>query len=572
MPKVAPPRSDRPCSPLSGLWHLLGWAAVFSAAVNLLMLTGPLFMLLVYDRVLPSNSVETLVSLLMLAAFLYALQAVLDVCRARLTVRCAARLHNRLGGGFFAASLAPPNSENARRCLNELDAVQKALSAPAMLAVFDLPWAPLFMAAVFLLHPALGAVAIGGAMLLAAVTAVHHHLARNSAQQASIRMALSEQTATQSWSATETVRGLGMAQSLLAIWNDHRQAGQQAAIRTADIGAIASASARDLRMFLQSCLLATGAWLCMSGKISGGAMVAASILVGRSLAPVEGLIGGWAILRRGLAGYRSLRRQGNGTFAPPTRTVLPRPTGSYEIDRVSVHRPDGLSRIVDAVSFQLRPRHILGIVGPSGAGKSTVLRLAAGLMAPDQGSVRLDDAHIAQYSDEVRAEAIGYLPQKIDLFRGSIAENISRMQHSPDSAAVVLAARRAGADQMIRSLPNGYDTLIEPAEPALSGGQIHRIALARAFFGSPPILCLDEPDAALDSYGVATLLGALQMHKAADGTAILVSHRPSVLAICDLLLSLDAGTVRAFGSRDSVMRDLRLTAPAQPVVARMGNA
>lgn len=572
MPKEAPQIPERQCSPLAGLWHLFGWAAFFSAAVNLLMLTGPLFMLLVYDRVLPAKSVETLLSLLMLAAFFYALQAFLDVCRARVTSRYAAHLQNHLGGAFFSASLAPPGAENARRCLQELDAMQKALSAPVALAVFDLPWAPLFLTAVFLLHPALGSVAIGGAALLAAVTAVHHRFVRRSAHEASIRLTLSEQTAAQCWSATETVRGSGMAQNLLSIWLGHRQVGQRNAMRTADIGAIASACARDLRLFLQSCLLATGAWLCMSGMISSGAMVASSILVGRALAPVEGLIAGWAILRRGIAGYRYLRRQGQCAFAQPTRMTLPRPSGFYEIDRVTVHRPDEFGCIVDAVSFQLRPSQILGIVGPSGVGKSTVLRLAAGLLAPDLGSARLDGAHIAQYSDEVRTEAIGYLSQKIDMFRGSIAENIARMQLNPDSAAIVLAARRAGADQMIRSLPKGYDTLIEPAAPSLSGGQIHRIALARALFGSPPILCLDEPDAALDSHGVAALLGALQTHKSANGTTILVSHRPSVLAICDLLLSLDAGTVRAFGPRNSVMRDLRLAAPPQPVVARMGNA
>jgi ATP-binding cassette subfamily C protein len=551
------------------IWRWLACAALFSAVVNLLLLTGPLFMLLVYDRVIPSNSVETLVSLLCLTAFFYAMQAVLDICRARLMARCALCLQAAFGARLFAASFTPSGPARAQQAMSALDATQKLLSAPVALAVMDLPWVPLFLFGVFLLHPALGLVAIAGAALLAAVTVVHHSLARDPAQRAGLHAVQSEQTAAQAWNAIETVRGLGMSAALLDIWLKHRQIGQQAALRTADLGAVASACARDLRLLMQSTLLATGAWLCMSGKISSGAMVASSILVGRSLAPVEGLIAGWSVLRRGILGFRQLRNDHSDLPSETARTSLPRPSGHYHVDSVSVRRTDGRGMVLDKASFQLHPRQILGVVGPSGAGKSTLLRIAAGLIPPDFGSAQLDGAHLGQYSDIARSGAIGYLPQRIDLFRGTIADNIRRLQSDTAADAVVAAATRAGADQMIRSLPDGYDTIVDPLAPTLSGGQMHRIALARAFFGCPSVLCLDEPDAALDAHGVAALLDTLQTHRDAGGTTILASHRPSVLAICDLLLSLNAGAVHRFGPRDSVLRDLRLMAPAQPSLARV---
>ena len=531
---------------------------VFSAVVNVLMLTGSLFMLQVYDRVLGSRSEETLLVLFLLVAFLYALMAALDLVRNKMTGRLAARFQRKMEGRVFAASLAESGKPGGGDSdgLKDLDSIGKFWSSPVMMALFDLPWAPLFLLAVFVFHPVLGLVATVGGIVLLITTVLTRRLTQVPLQQSTLYGARAQRMADLYRDQGEAVRALGMGAAAHARWEKMRRKMQYHSLTGSERGSGLSVFSKSFRLFLQSALLAAGAWLVLRHEITPGAMIASSIMMGRALAPVEQLVGGWPSVQAAQDGWRRLSELLSRQRPETTRTPLPRPEARLEVRNAVVVPPGAGAPTVRGVSFGVAPGRALGIIGPSGAGKSTLAKAAIGAWPLTNGSVRLGGATLDQYGAEEAGRLIGYVPQSVSLFDGTIAENIARLDENPDLAQVVRAAQAADAHQMIVNLPDGYDTRISQTSGRLSGGQIQRIGLARALYSNPVLLVLDEPNANLDAAGSEALNVAVRRLKAEGGAVIIVAHRPAAINECDTLLMLEQGMTRAFGPRDKVLEEM----------------
>lgn len=530
-------------------------AALFSAFVNLLTLTGPLFSIQVYDRVLASRSQETLAALVLLAGFMFLMLFLLDTARAWVMTRVAARIQSGLDERLFDLVLSRPGAGDTGP-LRDLEAVQRALGAPVVLAAMDLPWVPIFLLAIFALHPLLGMLALIGGTLLLALSWTQGRLLSRSAIEATSGAISADLFARQCAAADGAVRALGMGSGSQARWGALRHRGLVASVALADGMALAAAAGKTFRLFLQSVMLAAGAWLVIGERISGGAMFAASILMGRAFAPIEGLIAGWPVAQRGIAGWRALVNLLEGTPPLAARHALPAPTHNLAVTELTLTPPGATRPGLKSLSFQLSAGQLLGVVGPSGSGKSTLMRAIAGVWAASEGSIRFDGAALDQYPPAVLGRAMGYLPQSMRLFDGTVAENIARLDKEPGSEAVMAAARAASLHELILTLPNGYDTPLSAGGGGLSGGQIQRIGLARAFYGTPWLLVLDEPESGLDADGQAALIRALRAHRARGGSAILSAHRMQILRGCDLILTLEDGCCRAFGPREKVLADM----------------
>lgn len=544
----------------TGLGSLYLAVGVFSAVVNILGLTGSVFMLQVYDRVLGSRSVETLAALFALVVLLFAMMGVLDLARSRLLGRIAARYQTRLEARVFGAVLArsttAPGDPVAASALRDLDAVQRYIASPVMVALFDLPWAPVYLLMVFVFHPWLGMTALAGVLVLLSVTWANQVTTRGPVLAGAVAAMQADRLADQLRDEAEAVLGLGMRAQSLQRWLRLRREAARQTLRASDLSALYSVSTRTFRQFLQSALLAMGAWLVLRGALTGGAMVAASIMMGRALAPVEQAIGGWPLMQRGAEGRRRLAALLAAEPAPAPRTTLPHPRAALDVAQLTIVPPGQTLAALRMVSFRLDPGQALGIIGSSGAGKSTLAQALTGVWHPAGGQIRLDGALLEHYDPDALGRYIGYLPQRVTLFEGTIAENIARMGDGFEAAAVVAAARSAGAHQMILDLPEGYDTRIGPAGGRLSGGQMQRIGLARALFGDPAVLVLDEPNASLDNDGSLALNAAIRGVKARGGAVLIMAHRPAAIQECDMLMVLDGGTRRAFGPRDEVLRSM----------------
>ncbi len=539
--------------------------ALFSAFVNLLMLTGPLFMLQVYDRVLGSRSEETLLALFILVVFLFAMMGVLDLARARVMSRVAARFQAWLDARVFRASLTRsalfPGEAPAAMGLRDLDSIRQLLAAPVFLAIFDLPWAPLFLLAVFLFHPWLGLLASAGGVVLIVVTWANQALTRRAVLSAQAALQRSDRLAEQLRDEADLIQSLGMRGAAFARWLSARSEAMRETMVSGDATGAFSTFTRTFRLFLQSAMLALGALLVLKGELTAGAMVASSILMGRALAPVEQSIGGWPSVQRAQEAWRRLSLLLATQPEDAPRTALPRPRALLEANQLTVVPPGHNQAALRMVSFRLDPGQALGVIGPSGAGKSTLARAITATWKPASGWIRLDGATLDQYDPDVLGDHIGYLPQRVTLFDGTIAENIARLSAAPDDAAIVRAAQKAAAHQMILDLPQGYDTRVSQAGGRLSGGQIQRIGLARALYGNPVLLVLDEPNSNLDNDGSVALNAAIRSIKAEGGSVIIMAHRPAAIQECDLLLLLDSGARRAFGPRDEVLKAMVRNAP-----------
>ena len=559
--------------------RLVAATVFFSIFVNLLMLTGPLYMLQVYDRVLGSRSEATLVALSLLAAFLFLAMGLLDHARGRILARIGARLAAQLDRRLFHAALARsaafPGDDLAASAPRDLHAVQAFWSSPIVTALMDLPFTPLFLAAIFIFHPLLGWLALLGGALLLALTLLQQHLSRPGILASASCGAEADRLATRLTTEAELLRSLGMVDAAFARWSAAREQAQVASLDSADLTGAFQAATRTLRLFLQSAILGLGAWLVLQGELSPGAMIAASILVGRALSPIEQAIGHWPLLTRAVEGRAALARL--LSLHPPeaARIALPRPRALLEGEGLTLLLPGTAAPVLRGLSFRLEPGQALGLIGTTGAGKSTLGRALVGALRPVAGKIRLDGAELSQYDPEALGRYIGYLPQSVTLFDATVAENIARLTAAPDSQAVIAAARAAAAHDMILRLPLGYDTPLGPGGMQLSGGQIQRIGLARALFGDPVLLVLDEPNANLDHDGSLALNMALRAHKARGGAAIIIAHRPAAIQECDLLLMIEDGSRRAFGPRDEVLRailrnasDLVRPAPPEPAATQ----
>lgn len=535
------------------------WAVgLFSVFVNLLMLTGPIFMLQVYDRVLGAHSVETLTALFLLVVFLFTAMGLLDLARARLTARIGAKFQAALEARVFEAALRrnamAPNDAISMAALRDLDAVNKLLASPIFLALFDLPWVPVFLAAIFLFHPFLGLLAIGGGVLLIVVTLMNQSFTAKPLQTATGAQIASDRMSDQIRDEAELVQALGMRKASFLRWRTARERAVNAMLTASDLGGGFSTFTKTFRAFLQSAILALGAYVVLQGEMTGGAMVAGSILMGRALAPVEQAVGGWALVARAREGWARLAVLLTTIPREQPRTPLPRPRSVLDAQALTVVPPGSQLATLRAVSFRIDPGQAMGIIGPSGAGKSTLARAICGVWRPANGSIRLDGAALDQYDPDVLGQLIGYLPQRVTLFDGTIAENIARLSPNPDAEMVVEAAKRAAAHQLILDLPEGYDTRVSLVGGRLSGGQIQRVGLARALYGNPALLVLDEPNANLDNEGSQALNTAIRGMKAAGGAVLIMAHRPAAIAECDTLLVLEAGVRRAFGPREEVLK------------------
>lgn len=533
---------------------------LFSFFVNLLMLTGPLYMLNVYDRVLSSRSFETLLTLSVLVAFLYAMMGILDFVRGRVMARVGAqfqaRLDRRVFGAVLQATTLNQAPKEAATGLRDLESVQRLITSPALMALFDLPWAPLFFIGIFIFHPLMGLLALGGAAVLVSVAILNQISTRKPLETANAASFASEQLGAQIRNESEMVHSLGMRDAAFDRWQVARGASLDATIGAADASGTFTAGTKSFRLFLQSAMLGLGAYLVLMNQLSPGAMIAGSILLGRALAPLEMIVGQWAAFQRGREGWRRLSVLLGHIPAEETRTQLPKPKARLIADQVTVIPPGEKQAALRLISFDVKPGQAVGVIGTSGAGKSTLARVLTGVWRPAAGKIRLDGAALDQYDPDVLGQHIGYLPQRVQLFDGTIKENIARMSMTPDDAQVVAAAQKAAAHDMILKLPDGYDTRVSASTGRLSGGQIQRIGLARAMYGDPVVLVLDEPNSNLDNDGSVALNQAIKTLKSEGKIIFIMAHRPAAIQECDTLLVIENGTRRAFGPKDEVMADM----------------
>lgn len=547
---------------------------VFSLFANLLLLTGPVFMLQVYDRVLGSGSQETLVALSGLVLFLFCILGLMDHLRGRIMTRIGLRFQTDLEKRVFDAVLrksALLPDDGTRQGLRDLDAVQRLITSPVLIAVFDLPWTPLFFAAIFAFHPVLGLGALVGALLLVLVTIANQIMSRDPQAKVVLAGQAAELIEGQARTEAETVHTLGMAEAVFHRWQDARAAAVTNQLAVADIGGGFGVLTRTLRLALQSVMLGLGAWLVLRGQMSGGAMIAGSVLMGRALAPVEALLNHWPVLQQGRKGWRSLAVLLGEVGAPPPRIDLPAPAARLSVEALTVVPPGDKRATLKSVSFELEPGQAVGVIGPSASGKSTLARAVMGAWPVAGGHVRLDGATVGQYGSQSLGKYIGYLPQKPTLFDGTIAENIARLRQDADDSKVVIAAQKAAAHEMILALPQGYDTVIDAGQVRLSGGQIQRIGLARALYDDPVILILDEPNANLDNSGSLALNHAVRQMKETGRAVLIMAHRPAAIQECDMLLVLDGGMRVAFGPKNEVLAGMVKNAGAiQQVPAQAG--
>ncbi len=542
----------------AGTGGLFAGVLIFSIFTNLLVLTGPLFMLQVYDRVLSSRSEETLVALTALVAVLFLFYGCLDYARTRVLARAGERLEHRMSGRVFSAALASEATKSgdktAQTALDDLGSIRAYLGSGAMTALLDVPWTPVFLFAIFIFHPLLGWAAVFGGACLVIATLANQLLTKSPRRRALDGAQTAERFARDAMTGAPLVWSQGMSGTMSRRWQTLQGQAADDRLAAQDRTGGFSSFSKAFRLFLQSAILALGAWLVLQGQVSPGAMIAASILLGRALAPVEQLIGQWPTVERARLGKRRLSAFLDQHPEDPVRTPLPRPEAQFRAKNlITLDRPGGRP-ILHGVSFETTPGEALGVIGKSGAGKTTLARILTGTLAPAAGEVRLGGATLDRYGPEALGNHLGYLPQDVHLFEGTIAENIARMAETPDATRVVDAAKKARVHDIILALPEGYDTRLSPQDARLSGGQKQRVALARALYGDPVLLVLDEPNSALDADG-SDALNAVISDMKADGRAVVVmTHRPTAIAACDNLLVLDQGRPVAYGPRDDVVQ------------------
>ncbi|MEP9400195.1 type I secretion system permease/ATPase [Sphingomonas sp. VNH70] len=540
------------------------WAAAgFSGLVNLLYLAPSIFMLQVYDRVVPTRGEATLLLLTLILAVTLVVFALLDAVRSRLLLRASLRLERRAAPGILLRILGSDVGTTAQRmqALRDFDSLRGTLSGPIMVALFDAPWAPIYIAIAFLLHPWIGVLALVSSVVLALLAWGGDRATAGAMRDANARAVLASREQDFSIHTAEVARVLGMRNVLVT---RHLLERADLVRRQADIAATQArflGITKFLRLLLQSLALALGAWLAVRQDISGGAIFAASLLLGRALQPVEQILGALKPLATARAAWDNLSAYCALPEPGHSATTLPVPEGRIDVRALSVRAPGGEREILSDVSFSVRPGEIVALVGPSGAGKSTLLRALAGALSPDQGEVRIDGASLSDWNREQLGRHLGYMPQSPTLFPTTVHANISRFAavlagDGPDiDERVVAAATRAGAHQLILRLPKGYGTMLSAGEGAgLSAGQGQAVALARALYGDPAILFLDEPNAHLDSEGEARLVQTLEGLRTRGATVIVSTHRTGLLQAVDKILLLKDGRVQLFDERERVLR------------------
>lgn len=544
------------------------YAGLFSLFLNLLLLTVPLYSLQVFDRVLVSRSEATLLVLTVIAVGALLTQLLLDIVRGRLLLLAGAKLERLVGPAVLAGTLRSAlNSTHADATgLNDVAQLRSFLSGGVLSALFDAPWAPLYLGLIALLDPGLGIITFVGALSLAFLAYLNERLGREPLRQIQLKARMAGDIADVAARNAEVVQAFGMLPALRQRWQQASDAVLDAWLRSGRTGGSISAFSRCARLLIQVAVMAASARLVIEQTTTSGVMLASTLLLGRALAPVETAISGWKTLVEARAAYRRLDTLLGKPLSGPV-TALPEPSGALTVNKLGYYVPGVDRPLLQGVSFALEPGQTLGIIGGSGSGKSTLARLIAGCWQPSGGEIRLDGAALAQWSREHLGRYVGYLPQDVQLFAGTVAENIARLGEA-DSEEIVAAARLAHAHDLIVHLRQGYDTPLGSNGAGLSGGQRQRVALARAVFGQPRLVVLDEPDANLDREGEEALRAAVKALRAAGTTVIVVSHRTTLLPEMDKLLVLKDGQPQCFGARDEVLK--RLQGSAAPQVIRGG--
>jgi len=539
---------------------------VFSAAINLLMLVPSLYMLQVYDRVLQSRSETTLWMLSAITLALFALISALEYVRSQVAIHVGAHLDAQLNRRVYTAAFETNLRHGgyvAGQALNDLTTLRQFISGSSVFAFFDAPWFPLYLAVIFMFDFHLGLFALGGAVLLITLAVINERISRKPLDEANRLSLRSADSATVTLRNAEAIEAMGMLVPLQTRWLRVHEAFLAKQGEASEKASIVGAWTRFSRISLQSMVLGVGALLVLDNEITAGMMIAASILMGKTLSPVEGVIGGWKQWSAAKSAYYRLHALLEAN--PVRRSVmpLPRPKGQLTVSRLVAGAP-GAAPVLKNVNFALMPGEVLGVIGPSASGKSTLARLLVGVWPALAGDVRLDGADVGQWNKDELGPFVGYLPQDIELFAGTVAENIARFGEV-DSEAVVEAARLAGVHDMVLKLPNGYSTELGADGAGLSGGQKQRIALARALYGSPSLIVLDEPNSNLDETGEAALARAVALCRERGATVVIISHRNSILATTNRLLVLQDGTSLAFGPTQEVLRAMQQrTVPQSP--------
>jgi PrtD family type I secretion system ABC transporter len=536
--------------------------------INLLYLTGSLFMLEVYDRVLPSRSVPTLVGLIILASFLYIAQGILDLIRGRILGRVGTALDEALSGRVFDIVVRLPLTVGVRneglQPLRDLDNVRGFLGGMGPGAFFDLPWLPFYLAICFAFHVMIGVTALIGAIILVTLTVMTEFLSRDPARQALGLASRRNDLAAASRRNAEVLVAMGMAGRLSRRWSDANQNYLDGNQRSSDVAGGLGAVAKVLRMMLQSAVLAVGAYLVIHQEATAGIIIAGSILSARALAPVDLAIAHWKGFMAARQSWHRLNHLLDSMPARPTPTLLQTPASRLSVEAVSIVPPGDQRFIVQDVTFVLAAGSGLGVIGPSGSGKSSLVRALVGVWQPARGKVRIDGAALDQWSSDVLGRYIGYLPQDVELFAGSVAQNICRFDPEATSDSIIAAAKEAGVHEMIIKMREGYDTQVGEQGTALSAGQAQRVALARALYGNPFLIVLDEPNSNLDTEGDEALTRAIRGARERGAIVVVVAHRPIGIEAVDQLLVLRDGRAQAFGPKETVLGQVLQPRVASP--------
>jgi PrtD family type I secretion system ABC transporter len=564
------PTGDRTATPLTAALSRCRsefvTVGVFSGVVNALQLTVSLYMMQVFDRVLAARSLDTLLYLTLITIAALALLGMLEAARSLVMQRLGQWMERRVAPEGFSRALEAQLHGRPYRmeALRDLAVLRGFLGSPGALALYDLPWVPVFLAVIFLLHPVLGWIAIGAAAILFSLTLLSELVTSTLLRRAGVAAMTSQRRAEAMMRNAEVIDSMGMLPAVMTRWQESQADLNPTTSSAANRAAVLLALTRFFRLTVQVAILGVGALLVLSQELTAGASIAGSIIMGRALAPVEQLIGGWKQFVQAQQSWRRLQAFLALPRIRPTGLALPAPTGRLSVERVSYVHPGQQAPTIKGVAFGLEPGESLAIIGPSAAGKTTLIRMLIGTLQPSMGNVRLDGADVFHWQREDFGRYVGYLPQGVELFDGSVALNIARMVVA-DPEALFAAARIAGCHEMILRLPQGYDTEIGEGGQHLSGGQLQLVGLARAIYGRPKLVVLDEPNSNLDGDSEAALVRGLTVLKAQGTTVVLVSHRPALVQGVDKILLLKEGVVEKLAPRAEVLEMLRLArAPEAP--------
>lgn len=543
-------------------------AIIFSFFINLLMFVSPLYMLQIYDRVVGSRSITTLIALTILAGFLLMVYALLEGLRSRVLVRAGLMFDEKIADPLFEAihrgNIRMPNGGHVQ-CLRDMDTLREFLTGSGLIILCDAPWFPIFVLAAFILHPWYGYIAVFGSAVTLGLTYLNEIATKKHLNNATVANVKASASAGAVFRNAEVLQAMGMITPLKKMWlqqHDHVLAAQALA---SDRAGLITAFTKFFRMFLQTIILGTGAYLVIQREISGGAIIAGSILIGRALQPIEMAVAQWKGFIAARTAFERIRTLFKVAGANPDKMSLPAPKGHLSVAGLVAGAPvNPKNLILKGVSFDTPAGQVIGVVGPSGAGKSSLARVLVGVWPVLQGSVRLDGNDLEHWNAHELGQYIGYLPQDVELFSGTIAQNIARFDDG-DPRLIIKAAQLAGCHELIQKMEEGYNTQIGDGGQALSGGQRQRVALARALYGDPPFIVLDEPNASLDAEGEQALLNAIGQAKAGGATVIIITHKIAALAAADSILVMANGAVQAHGPRDAILQQLMGNQRQQPI-------